>query len=190
MADRPSRPGRPPVIAIGGPSGVGKTRLLLRLLAALGARGLRVGVLKHTRHRHPFDRRGKDTERARRAGAVAAAIQGPHGMALFGPPRPGLRALAALLPACHLVLAEGFRDEPVARIEVHRRRISRRFLCATDRRVFAVVGDEPPPRRVAWFRDDEAEALASLIVRRIRARHPRSRRRPSGAPTSRRASGR
>ena len=62
-----------------GPSGVGKTRLLVRLIPALARRRVRVAVLKHTRHAHPFDRPGKDTEVLRRAGAVAAAIEGPAG---------------------------------------------------------------------------------------------------------------
>jgi molybdopterin-guanine dinucleotide biosynthesis protein MobB len=158
---------RPPIVAISGRSGAGKTRLIARLLPALAARGVAVAVLKHTRHRHPLDRPGKDTDVYRRAGAVAAAIEGPAGMALFGPPAGGLRALARLLPPVDLVLAEGFRREPVPRVEVHRRAVSSAFLCARDRRVFAIVTDEPPPRPIRAFTAREVEAVASLLCSRF-----------------------
>ena len=150
------------VIAVSGPSGAGKMRLLARLIPALARRGVDCAVVKHTRHPHPFDRRGKDTEVLRRAGAIAAAIQGPSGMAWFGPPAGGLEALVARMPAVPLVLAEGFRDAPVPRIEVHRRTVSREFLCARDPRVLAVVTDEPPPREVPAFAPDDVEPLAAL----------------------------
>ena len=157
-----------PIVAVSGPSGSGKTRLLRRLLPVLAARGLRVGILKHTGHSHTFDQRGKDTEVLRRAGAVAAVIQGPSGMALFGPPLGGARALAALLPPCDLVLAEGWRGAPLPRVEVHRRRVSKDFLCATDRRVFALVGDGPAPRPLPTFPADDLTGLAELLIRRFR----------------------
>jgi molybdopterin-guanine dinucleotide biosynthesis protein B len=140
-----------PIVAVSGPSGVGKTRLITRLIRLLRRRGVAVAVLKHTGHRHDFDQPGKDTGLFRRAGAVASAIQGPVGMALFASPRGGVRGLARLLPRCDLILAEGWRGDPLPRVEVHRREFGPAFLCATDRRVFAVVSDEPPPRPLPAF---------------------------------------
>lgn len=137
-------------------------------------RGLVVAVIKHTGHRHPFDVPGKDTDLFQRAGAVAAAIEGPAGLALFAPPRGGARALVRLLPPCDLVLAEGWRREPLPRIEVHRRQVEQRFLCSTDRRVFALVGDGPPPRPLPVFDPDRLGPLADLLVARfVRPRRPR-----------------
>ncbi|HEX9240961.1 MAG TPA: molybdopterin-guanine dinucleotide biosynthesis protein B [Anaeromyxobacter sp.] len=158
---------RAPILAVSGASGAGKTRLLARLIPALARRGVTVAVLKHTRHDHPFDRPGKDTDVFRRAGALAAAIEGPSGMAWFGPPAGGLRALARTLPAVDLVLAEGFRREAVPRVEVHRRAVSRDFLCLRDRRVLAVVTDEVPPRALPVFDPDDAEGLADLLCTRL-----------------------
>jgi molybdopterin-guanine dinucleotide biosynthesis adapter protein len=174
----------PPIVAVSGASGAGKTRLLTRLIPALARRGVSVAVLKHTRHDHPLDRPGKDTEVLRRAGAVAAAIEGPRAMALFGPPTGGLRALARLVPAVDLILAEGFKQEPVPRVEVHRRAVSRAFLCGRDPRVFAVVTDEPPPRPVRVFSDAEIEPLADLVCARVGlAGKPRGRERLRVKPT-------
>lgn len=157
----------PLVVAVSGFSGSGKTRLLARLIPALARRGVATAIVKHTRHPHAFDRPGKDTDVLRRAGAAAAAIDGPGGMAYFGPPAGGLRALVSFLPPVDLVLAEGWKDAPVPRIEVHRRRIARPFLCAGDLRVFAVVTDEPPPRRVHAFGHGEVDALAALVCARF-----------------------
>jgi molybdopterin-guanine dinucleotide biosynthesis protein B len=159
-----TRRATPPVLAISGPSGSGKTRLLVRLVPALVERGLRVGALKHSGHDHPLDRRGKDTYRIRAAGAAAVAIQTPGGMALFGPPRGSAEELARLLPPVDLVLAEGWKTSPLPKIEVHRRGVSKDFLCATDRDVVAVVTDEPAPRRLPTFHPDDVDAIAHFVV--------------------------
>jgi molybdopterin-guanine dinucleotide biosynthesis protein B len=155
-----------PLVAVSGPSGAGKTRLLARLVRLLTARGIRVGVLKHTRHRHALEPPAKDTAVLRRAGAVGTVLSGPLGVAAVLPPLASPRALARLLPPVDLVLAEGFRRAPLPRIEAHRRSVSRAFLCAQDRRVFAVVGDEAPPRPVSHFLPDEVALLADLLCAR------------------------
>ncbi len=170
---------QPPILAFSGPSGAGKTRLLVRLVPALTARGLTVGVLKHTGHVHPFDRRGKDTERLRRAGATAAAILGPEGLALFAPPVKDARSLARLLPPVDLVLAEGFKAERLPRVEVHRHEVSRDFLCAEDAAVVAVVTDEVPPRGLPTFTPQEVEELADFVCAHLKLGRPR-RGRPPG----------
>jgi molybdopterin-guanine dinucleotide biosynthesis protein B len=165
-----------PIIAISGPSGAGKTRLIARLLPRLGALGLRVGVIKHSSHDHRFDVPGKDTEVLRRSGALAAAITGPSETAWFGPPVAGARALARLLPPVDLVIAEGFKEERLRRIEVHRHEVSRSFLCATDGSVVAIVTDAPPPRSLPVFTAEEEGRLVEFIVVRLGLR-PRRRRR-------------
>ncbi len=175
------------MLAFTGPSGAGKTRLLSRLVPVLARSGLAVAFAKHTRHEHPFDRPGKDTEVVRRAGAIAAAIEGPDGTAWFGPPAGGLAALVALLPPADLVVAEGFRHERVPRVEVHRRAVSRAFLCETDGDVVAVVTDEPPPRDLPAFSPDDVAGVARFVRAWLRRRRPAaSRARAAGAPTARR----
>jgi molybdopterin-guanine dinucleotide biosynthesis protein B len=177
-----ARRGRAPILAFSGPSGVGKTTLLEKLLPALVARGLRVGALKHSGHPHPFDRPGKDSFRLRAAGAVAVAVQGPHQLAYFGPPVAGIRALARMMPEVDLLLAESFKREPLPRVEVHRAEIDARFLCADDPRVIAVVSDVEPPRAVPWFTPREVEELADFVVRfALGERQPRKRALASGA---------
>lgn len=180
-----------PIVAVSAArSGAGKTRLLARLVPALARRGLRVAVLKHTHHAGSFDTPGKDTAVLAEAGAVAVAIEGPSGMALFAPPAGGARALAAMLPPADLVLAEGFKREALPRIEIYRARLGGPFLCATDRRVLAVVTDAPPPRRLPAFDPDDVDAIANFLVARLglAVTTPRRRRSPKAAPRRRAAS--
>ena len=63
-------------------SGTGKTTLLERLIPRLVARGLRLGVLKHTHHAFDMDQPGKDSHRLRQAGAtqVMAASDRRHAL--------------------------------------------------------------------------------------------------------------
>jgi molybdopterin-guanine dinucleotide biosynthesis protein B len=159
-----------PVVAFSGPSGAGKTRLLARLIRLLRRRGVTVSIIKHTGHRHAFDIPGKDTDLLRRAGALAAAIQGPDGLALFAPPRPGARALARLLPPCDLVLAEGWRGEPLPRVEVRRRSVEGGGPSALDPRALALVTDGAPAGHLPCFRPDRLGGLADLLVERFVAR--------------------
>jgi molybdopterin-guanine dinucleotide biosynthesis adapter protein len=158
---------RIPIVGFSGPSGSGKTRLLVRLIPALVRRGLRVGALKHSGHQHGFDRRGKDSERMARAGAVAVAVEGPTAIAYFGPPVGGHEAMARLLPPADIIVAEGFRSGRLWRVEVHRKAVDRGFLCARDRRIVAVVTDEPPPREVPTFSPGDVERLADFLCQRF-----------------------
>jgi molybdopterin-guanine dinucleotide biosynthesis protein B len=163
---------KPPVLVFSGASGSGKTTLLVKLIPALRARGLTVAALKHSGHRHAFDRPGKDSARLRAAGAVAVALAGPAEVAYFGPPVAGLAALAALLPPCDLVLAEGFKGERAPRVEVHREVIDRAFLCARDRSVVAVVSDAAPPRGLPWFTAGDVEGVADFVAAFAAGRRP------------------
>jgi molybdopterin-guanine dinucleotide biosynthesis protein B len=104
-------------------------------------------------------------------------------MAYFGPPAGSLSALLRHLPEVDLVLAEGWRGEKLPRVEVHRRRISREFLCAKDRNVIAVVTDEPPPRELPAFGADDVAGIGRFVT--AWTQRPR----PSDAP-ARAAAGR
>ena len=188
-----------PVVAFIGPSGAGKTTLLERLLPALRARGLRLAAVKHSGHPHSFDVPGKDSDRLRRAGAVAVAVEGPAGLAWFGPPSGrGARALARLLPAVDLVVAEGFKGGRLPYVEVHRAAVSGEFLCDRIAGAVAVVTDEPPRRPLPTFSAGDVEGLARFLCERFglsgrtrrrrgaRARSAPARRRPARGPRARR----
>ena len=116
----------------------------------------------------------------RRAGAIAAAIEGPHGLAYFGPPAGGVRALARLLPGRPRA-GRGLQHEPApARRGVPARRVAR---AARGRRCSRLRdrqrADGPRPIRV--FNADDIEPLAGLSARASASAAP--------SPGSRRACG-
>lgn len=117
--------GKTPVIGVVGRSGSGKTTLLESLVAELGARGLRVGVVKHASHGFLADRPGKDSYRLYEAGAESVALASAEQLATFtrqasdpGVDIPLATALDSLPPNLDLVLVEGFSWEPIPRFVI------------------------------------------------------------------------
>ncbi len=112
------------VFGIAGWSGSGKTTLLEKLIPALTARGLKLAVIKHAHHGFDIDKPGKDSYRHREAGAVEVLLSCNERWALMHERRaeaePTLAELLGHLSPCDLVLIEGFKQEPVPKLEVHR----------------------------------------------------------------------
>ena len=112
------------VFGIAGYSGSGKTTLLEKLIPQLTARGLKVSVIKHAHHGFDIDKPGKDSYRHREAGATEVLLSCGDRWALMHERRdevePSLNELIGHLSPCDLVLIEGFKQEPVPKLEVYR----------------------------------------------------------------------
>jgi molybdopterin molybdotransferase len=105
----------PAVISFIGKSGTGKTTFLEKLIPALKARGLSVGVLKHHAHTTPFDVPGKDTYRLAQAGADVVVGASAVQVAVFYAEDGAAdlnRVIARHFQGLDLVLAED-RDPPL-----------------------------------------------------------------------------
>ena len=107
------------VIGFTGPSGVGKTTLLERVVATLAGQDLRVGVVKRASHHGETDRPGKDSFRLYQAGSAAVALASPDQITTFvrheaSPPR--LQEVLDALPGdLDVILVEGYLSEPLPR---------------------------------------------------------------------------
>lgn len=134
------------ILGIAGWSGSGKTTLITAVIPRLVARGLVVSTLKGTHHDVAVDQPGKDSERHRRSGAREVMLATPRRWMLV---HEGVDAelplaeLAARMSPCDLLLVEGFKSDPIAKIEVYRPSLGKPALWPRDPSVVAVASDAP-----------------------------------------------
>jgi molybdopterin-guanine dinucleotide biosynthesis protein MobB len=158
----------PPVLLVVGAHESGKTTVSVKLIEALVKDGLRVGSLKHTDHEYETDIEGKDSQRHKAAGAEPAVLVAGRRNAVHrsSPGRPRLDAfLEGQLGDCDVVVVEGYRSEPLPKIEVCRAATGRAPLCESDPNVLAVVTDRPTahPPSVPRFTFEEIPGLLSFL---------------------------
>lgn len=161
---------RPPALSFVGWSGSGKTTLLTRLVPELRARGLRVGVVKHSSDSHPLHKAGSDTAKYSRGGATFVGYATPSGVQLTlpGDPADTLRPLLArLADTVDVVLVEGWKDGPLPKVEVWREEHGP-LLAPSHPETLAVVTDAaevPLPEGVRRFGTHELSGLAVFVAR-------------------------
>lgn len=156
--------GTPPMVAVTGWSGSGKTTFLEKLLPVLTGKGLRVAVIKHDAHGFQMDAPGKDTARLTAAGAVCTAISGPGGWAVLGREEISPEEFRPKLPLVDIIILEGFKYALLPKIEIHRRATGKPFI-TRDGTLLAAVTDEPLDTLAPQFGLEDAEACAGLICK-------------------------
>ena len=109
-------PNFPPILALCGWSGSGKTWLLERLLPRLEAHGLTALVVKHDAHRLQLDHPGKDTDRLFQAGAPALIAHDPTQVFLRAQAAQAPLPLHSLAAGSDLILLEGHKHAPFPKI--------------------------------------------------------------------------
>ena len=151
----------------------GKTTLVVDLVQAFVARGIRVGTIKHTHHRHELDVPGKDSFRHREAGASAVGILSPTLSAMFIPTEPDSNAtsdryaaFAPLFAHCELVLVEGDSQANSPKIEVWRAAVGTTPLAQNDNSILAIVTDDELslPTRTPTLSRSNADQIAEWIL--------------------------
>jgi molybdopterin-guanine dinucleotide biosynthesis protein B len=169
------------ILGIAGYSGSGKTTLIEKLVPLLVAEGLRVSLIKHAHHAFEVDQPGKDSWRHRQAGCSEVLVSSSKRWALMGELRgerePTLEEQLQRFSPCDLVLVEGWKFDPIPRIEVHRSGADARrpLLYPGDPHVIAVATDEPLDTRLPQFDLDDAHGIARFIRDFVAGRHDRAR---------------
>lgn len=160
------------ILGIAGWSGSGKTTLLEFLLPQLVAQGLRVNVIKHSHHDLVLEPVHKDSARLRAAGAAEVLLTSPYRFALIhelrGEPEPTLAQQIARLSAADLTLVEGFKREPIPKLEIHRPALGKPALYPEHSDIVAVASDAAPPsvlaRPLDWLDLTQREQILAWVM--------------------------
>lgn len=156
------------VFGIAGWSGSGKTTLLEKLIPELTGRGLKVSVIKHAHHGFDIDKPGKDSYRHREAGASEVLLSCNERWALMHERRqeaePTLTELLGHLSPCDLVLIEGFKQEPVPKLEVFRPAHGKTALFRERDDIVAVACDEPLETDLPCLPLNDIPVIADFVM--------------------------
>ena len=120
--------------------------------------------------RFEIDQPEKDSYRARRTGVVQTIVIGGGQTAVIDDAEDlGLDAAVARYARddLDLLVVEGFKAEPLPKIEVARAALSTELLCLNDRNLVATVTDFDVRPAVPHFELGDASAIADFIGARI-----------------------
>lgn len=160
----------PRVFGIAGWKNSGKTGLAVRLVEEFTRRGYRISTIKHAHHDFDIDKVGADSYRHRQAGAHEVALVSGTRFAIMhelrGEPEPPFQEILARLAPCDLVLIEGYKREPVPKIEARRLEAAKREpLAPSDPHIVAVAADHPVDgSALPVFNLDDTVLIADFIA--------------------------
>ena len=154
-----------------GYSGSGKTTLIEKLIPVFVERKLRVSLVKHAHHTFDIDQPGKDSYRHRHAGCQEVLITSSRRWAVMhelrGAPEPTLSDHIAHISPCDLLLVEGFKREPIPKLEVFRAEVGEPLLHAHDPHIVAIATDKPLETVLPRYDLDDVQGIASFIMRHV-----------------------
>ena len=157
-----------PIVSFIGWHVSGKTTFAREVVTHLKEKGLRVAVIKSTKHTDiEFDRKGSDTDKYKKAGADAVTLLAPDQMVMMSA-SPDLNLIALVHRFFYdfdIVIGEGFKHErKIAKIEVAtgdadllKDQVNGVIAIVTER---TISGDY-------IFRPNESKEVAEFIIKRF-----------------------
>ena len=159
------------VFGVTGWKNSGKTGLVERLVEELTARGYSVSTVKHAHHSFDVDHPGRDSYRHRAAGAREVVLSSFNRWAVMhelrGEKEATLDDLLAKMSPVDIVIIEGFKTEPIDKIECFRAEASNGMLYPDDPRILAIASDTPMPEVGRPVIDlSDTAAIADFVIDR------------------------
>ena len=157
------------VFGFAGWSGSGKTTLIEKLIPRFTKRGLKVSLIKHAHHTFDVDQKGKDSYRHRHAGASEVLVTSSQRWVLMhelrGKAEPSFEGQLAHLSPCDLVIVEGFKFQPIPKLEVHRAGTDAALLHPNDANIVAVATDAKIETKLPLLDLNDDGAIAAFLVK-------------------------
>ncbi len=139
-----------PILGLCAYSGSGKTTLLEKLIPIFSKHGYKVAVIKHAHHTFDIDHPEKDSYKIRKAGAQQILISSLNRWVMIHENPSDHLELSLQEALRHIVIdnidfvvVEGYKSEPIPKIEIHRPSLGKPLISATDENVIAIATDEP-----------------------------------------------
>lgn len=161
------------IFGIAGWKNSGKTGLAVRLVTEFTGRGYRISTIKHAHHDFDIDKVGADSFRHREAGAHEVALVSGTRYAIMhemrGAPEPSFEEILARLAPCDLILIEGYKREPIPKIEARRiAAANREPLAPHDPHIVAIAADHAvEDTGLPVFDLDDTLAIADFIAAKV-----------------------
>ena len=158
-------------MGIAGWKNSGKTRLVESLVKELTGRGYAVSTIKHAHHGFDVDQAGTDSHRHRTAGAREVLVSSARRWALMHEvldQEAGLDELVAKMSPVDLVIVEGFKAAPLAKIETRRTGACGEALAPSDPTVIAVAADKVGTDQVVpEFDLNDVGGISDFVIRKL-----------------------
>jgi molybdopterin-guanine dinucleotide biosynthesis adapter protein len=160
------------VFGFAGWSGSGKTTLIEQLIPRFVVQGLSVSLVKHAHHQFDIDRPGKDSYRHRHAGCTEVMVTSDVRWALMhemrGAPEQTLDEQIARMTPVDLLLVEGWKSQPMPKLEVYREANGKSLLHPGDPHIIAVASDVAIETRLPRFSIDDYDRIAAFVLESAR----------------------
>ena len=159
------------IFGFAGYSGSGKTTLIEKLIPLFVQRGLKVSLIKHAHHTFDVDQPGKDSFRHRHAGCTEVLVTSSRRWALMhelrGAAEPTLNEQIERLSPCDLLLVEGFKHEPIPKLEVYRAEVGESMIHPHDRNIVAIASDAKVDSALPQLDLNAPETIAAFVLKHV-----------------------
>ena len=163
----------PPLFGLAGWSGSGKTTLSTKLIRNFTKIGINVGTLKHAHHKFDIDKPGKDSYNLRKAGAKPVIISSKERFALIQEnDQNEEKSLFKMLEMfskepinkCDIIVVEGYKNENIPKLEVHRSIINKPFLFKNDKNIFAIASDNAKVTAIPSLDLNNINSITNFLI--------------------------